>query len=111
MYLRALKRTTGALKMINDTTAINKQGINAGNRGKGRKKGVQNKNTQELKAMIRCALDKVGGEEYFVTQALANPVAFMTLIGRILPKEIVGEVNGSVQIASITRTIIDPRQL
>ena len=82
-----------------------------GNRGKGRRKGSQNKNTQEIKSMILAALDNVGGVDYFVTQAKENPVAFMTLIGRILPKEIVGEVNGSVQIASITRTIVDPRQL
>ena len=82
-----------------------------GNRGKGRRKGSQNKNTQEIKSMILAALDNVGGVDYFVTQAKENPVAFMTLIGRILPKEIVGEVNGSVQIASSTRTIVDPRQL
>jgi hypothetical protein len=95
--------------MINDTTAINKQGINAGNRGKGRKKGVQNKNTQELKAMIKSALDNVGGVEYFVMQAKENPVAFMTLIGKILPKEVIAEVNSEIQIASIIRTIIDPK--
>ena len=46
-------------------------------------------------------MDNVGGVEYFVMQAKENPVAFMTLIGKILPKEIVGEVNGSVQIAEI----------
>ena len=96
--------------MINDNT-VNKLGESMGNRGKGRRKGSQNKNTQEIKSMILAALDNVGGVDYFVTQAKENPVAFMTLIGRILPKEIVGEVNGSVQIASITRTIVDPRQL
>ena len=96
--------------MINDNT-VNKLGESMGNRGKGRRKGSQNKNTQEIKSMILAALDNVGGVEYFITQAKENPVAFMTLIGRILPKEIVGEVNGSVQIASITRTIVDPRQL
>lgn len=94
--------------MINDTTA-NKLGVAAGNRGKGRKKGVQNKNTQELKAMIRCALDNVGGVEYFVTQAQENPVAFMTLIGKILPKEVVAEVSGNMGISSITRTIVYPK--
>ena len=96
--------------MINDNT-VNKLGESMGNRGKGRRKGSQNKNTQEIKSMILAALDNVGGVDYFVTQAKENPVAFMTLIGRILPKEIDGEVNGSVQIASITRTIVDPRQL
>jgi hypothetical protein len=56
--------------------------------GKGRVKGVPNKVTAELKDMIRTALDKAGGVEYLVEQASANPTAFMSLIGRILPKDI-----------------------
>jgi hypothetical protein len=105
---RGLKRTTGALKMINDST-VNKLGESMGNRGKGRKKGSQNKNTQEIKSMIMAALDKVGGEAYFVNQAIENPVAFLGLIGKILPKEIAAELNGNMNISSITRTIIDPK--
>lgn len=80
-----------------------------GNRGKGRKKGSQNKNTQEIKSMIMAALDNVGGVEYFITQAKENPIAFLGLIGKILPKEIAAELNGNMTISSITRTIIDPK--
>ncbi len=97
--------------MINDNTAINKLGESRGNRGKGRKKGSQNKNTHEIKSMIMAALDKVGGEEYFVTQALENPVAFLGLIGKILPKEVSAELSGNMNISSITRTIIDPKAM
>ena len=93
--------------MISDNT-VNKLGESMGNRGKGRKKGSQNKNTQEIKSMIMNALDNVGGVDYFVTQAKENPVAFMGLIGKILPKEIAAELNGNMNISSITRTIIDP---
>ena len=57
------------------------------NYSKGRKKGSQNKVTRELKEMIQNALEKAGGEEYLLEQALNNPSAFMTLLGKILPKD------------------------
>lgn len=58
------------------------------NAGKGRKKGVQNKTTKAVKEMILAALDKLGGEKYLITQGKENPVAFMSLLGRIVPSEI-----------------------
>jgi hypothetical protein len=51
----------------------------------GRKKGSLNKTTSELKYMILNALEKVGGEQYLVRQATANPTAFMTMLGKVLP--------------------------
>lgn len=54
----------------------------------GRKKGSQNRVPVELKAMIRGALDKAGGMDYLLTQANKNPVAFMSLLGRIIPQEL-----------------------
>jgi hypothetical protein len=54
-------------------------------RPNGRPKGVPNKNTSEIKAMILRALDKVGGVEYFAVQAEKNPSAFLALVGRIMP--------------------------
>lgn len=57
--------------------------------GAGRKPGVPNKLTGELKEMILKAADLAGGEggtvEYLKTQATANPNAFMSLLGRVLP--------------------------
>jgi hypothetical protein len=35
--------------------------------------------------MILGALDDAGGQDYLVEQARENPVAFMTLIGKVLP--------------------------
>lgn len=58
------------------------------NAGKGRKKGVPNKVTADLRAMILGALDAVGGQEYLQSQARENPQAFLTLVGRTLPKDI-----------------------
>ena len=56
--------------------------------GIGRAKGTPNKVTGELKDMIRQALDQAGGVKYLVEQSNANPVAFMSLVGKILPKDI-----------------------
>ena len=86
---------------------MNKLGESRGNRGKGRKKGSQNKNTQEIKSMIMAALNEAGGQDYFVTQALENPVAFLGLIGKILPKHVDATIEGELAITEIRRIIID----
>ena len=62
------------------------------NAGKGRKKGVPNKITASVKEMILAALDAVGGQRYLEDQAKQNPQAFMSLLGRILPSEVKGEL-------------------
>jgi hypothetical protein len=55
-----------------------------GNAGKGRKKGVPNKVTGDVKAMVLTALKRAGGAQYLEEQAHKNPVAFMSLVGRVL---------------------------
>lgn len=62
--------------------------------GQGRKKGVPNKLTGDIKAMIVGALNDVGGREWLAGQAEANPVAFMGLVGKVLPLQVTGE-NGA----------------
>lgn len=54
----------------------------------GRSKGTPNKVTGELRAMILGALDDAGGQEYLSTQAAENPAAFLTLLGKALPRDI-----------------------
>ncbi|MFZ2403698.1 MAG: hypothetical protein WAW41_01075 [Methylobacter sp.] len=56
--------------------------------GSGRKKGVTNGDTAKLRELILGALDDVGGRKYLAAQALENPAAFMTLIGKVLPKDV-----------------------
>ncbi len=74
-------------------------GGSAGNRGMGRKKGVPNKATKELKDMILGALSQAGGEDYLLEQSAANPVAFMGLLGKILPSSLT--VTGDLRIESL----------
>ena len=54
----------------------------------GSRKGVPNKITADVRVMILAALDHVGGEEYLVEQATANPRAFMSLLGRLIPTQV-----------------------
>lgn len=56
----------------------------------GRKKGVGNKITRELKDMILAALDESGGIAYLKQQAQDNPSAFLTLVGKVLPLTVQG---------------------
>lgn len=78
--------------------------------GPGRPKGQQNKLNRELKQMILDALDKAGGVTYLTTQAKANPKAFMSLLGRVLPLQVTGEGGGPIEFAQITRKIVRPDQ-
>lgn len=63
------------------------------NAGKGRPKGVPNKLTADVKAMILEALENAGGAEYLTAQAALNPSAFMTLVGKVLPMTVAGDIN------------------
>jgi hypothetical protein len=51
----------------------------------GRKKGTLNTTTKQLKELVLGALNDVGGQGYLASQAIENPVAFMTLLGKVLP--------------------------
>lgn len=61
--------------------------------GGGSRKGRPNKVTKALKDMVLGALDKAGGEAYLVKQSKDNPVAFMTLLGKVLPTQVSGTVD------------------
>lgn len=72
-----------------------------------RPKGADNRRSIAIKQMIEKALDRVGGEEYFVQQAKENPAAFMTLVGRAMPKEVEATIRRSFfdELASPDKTI------
>lgn len=72
------------------------------NAGKGRQKGVPNKNTKALKDMILGALSDAGGQEYLTRQASENPQAFMGLIGKVLPTELKGQLEGGFTLHVVT---------
>lgn len=72
------------------------------NAGKGRKKGVPNKTTSQLKDMILGALDEAGGVEY-LTERARDPrtaSAFLTLVGKVLPMQVTG-ANGAPLVARV----------
>lgn len=61
------------------------------NAGKGRKKGVPNKVTGELKDMILAALSQAGGVDYLQARAIDSPAAFLSLVGKVLPLQVQGD--------------------
>lgn len=64
------------------------RGSKPGERRGGRKKGTPNKLTRSFKEAIEVAFEQVGGAKYLVRMATEQPVAFMTLIGKVLPTQI-----------------------
>lgn len=81
----------------------------AGRKTGGRVAGTPNKITVALKDAIMQALDNADPEGrvgYLTRQAAQNPVAFMTLVGKVLPMQIAGDPDQPLTI--ITRRIIDP---
>lgn len=72
--------------------AANKQTtkIGQGKRGPGRPKGSPNKVTGDVRAMVNQALAQAGGVKYLAEQAKSNPSAFLSLVGRVIPKEVTG---------------------
>lgn len=65
--------------------------------GSGRPKGRGNKVTTAVREMVRMALDKAGGVDYLVEQAHKEPRAFLSLVGRTLPKEVTAEVGTTLE--------------
>ncbi len=59
-----------------------------GHKTGGRQKGTPNKMNVALKEMVLGALADCGGGEYLKQQAIDNPTAFMTLLGKILPTQV-----------------------
>lgn len=53
----------------------------------GSRKGRPNQSTAVLKTMILGALDELGGQTWLVEQARHEPVAFMALLARLLPRQ------------------------
>lgn len=70
----------------------------------GRQKGTPNRTTALLKDAILEAATQAGGEGelvgYLTTQAKANPAAFMSLLGKVLPMQIAGDPANPLQLVS-----------
>lgn len=80
----------------------------AGNRGKGRKKGVPNKTTALLKDAILKAAENAGNKvgsdglvSYLEQQAEENPAPFLSLLGKVLPMQI-ANADGENLVVNVT---------
>lgn len=81
--------------------------------GKGRPKGAVNKTTALLKDAILTAATQAGDKSgtdglvsYLTQQAEENPVAFMGLLGKVLPLQIAGDPDQPLE--TITRIELVP---
>lgn len=68
------------------------RGSRPGERRGGRQAGTPNKIPKALREMILEALESAGGVKYLQQQASANPGAFLTLIGKVIPKDVHAEI-------------------
>jgi hypothetical protein len=79
---------------------------------KGRPKGAPNKVTGALKEAILEAGNQAGGPDgligYLRRQAEEQPVAFLGLLGKVLPLTIKGDPTAPIMIQAIERRIVDP---
>ena len=66
--------------------------------GSGRKKGSIYPETKLLKDMILCALSDAGGQAYLARQAEENPGPFLTLVGKVLPLTVAGNMGIGIVI-------------
>jgi hypothetical protein len=73
---------------------------NGGRRpGAGRKKGVPNKLTANVKTRIMAAFADAGGKDYLVKVAKTDPRTFCALHGKILPTQVTGDAAEPVKIS------------
>ena len=73
----------------------------------GSRKGIPNKISGDVKAMILAALDKAGGVDYLLKRAEDNPAAFMSLLGRVLPMTVSGDPDNPL-LSGLTVKFVKP---
>lgn len=81
--------------------------------GSGRQKGGVNKKTKELKELVFAALHAgEGAENWLIRQKDENPVAFMTLLGKFVPRDlnVGGQQDNPIVFKTIERVIVKPDQ-
>lgn len=88
--------------------SVKKRGNNNLPPGPGRPKGVPNKTTTEVKQMILDALAGAGGVEYLIRQAEEKPAAFLALVGKVMPMQVVGDPEAPLSVQIIQRVVVDP---
>jgi hypothetical protein len=89
-------------------TDVNKQVTDTGKRkppaaGKGRPKGAVNKLTKTIREAVEISFAQVGGADYLAQMAVEQPVAYMTLLGKIIPQqvEMSGKDGAAIQLEQV----------
>jgi hypothetical protein len=79
--------------------------------GAGRPRGVPNKFSADLKAMILGALDDAGGQRYLARQAIENPGPFMALLGKILPTQVASADGSTIEMHLLAAQVVSAQIL
>lgn len=79
---------------IDKIIAENKKAGRPPRSGVGRPAGAKNKVPYTIKESVLQAFDEVGGVDFLIAQAKQNPLAFMNLLGKLMPNEIKSEISG-----------------
>lgn len=69
-----------------------------GQRFGGRQKGTPNKINASVKQALLDTFERLGGTEHMIDWASAEPTEFYKLLGKLLPQEITGRLNGDFNI-------------
>jgi len=77
----------------------------------GRKKGVPNKITTDMRAIVLEALEKLGGADWLANQAARNPKDFMAMLCKMIPKTLDKHVNGNVSLSVLSEFGPPPPEL
>jgi hypothetical protein len=77
----------------------------------GRPKGSPNVLGKDVRAMILEALDDVGGPRYLSRQAVENPVAFMGLLGKILPTTVQNSDGSPIALHLLAAKLVSEEML
>jgi hypothetical protein len=87
-----------------DVKETSENQIGKGKAGPGRPKGLPNKTTALLKDAILQAAENAGNKvgdnglvTYLEQQATENPGPFLSLLGKVLPMQVVGDLSVTVQ--------------
>lgn len=84
------------------------RGSKPGEKRGGRAKGVPNKLTRTIKQAIENAFNTVGGADYLVDMATKQPVAFMTLLGKIIPTQLEhSNPDGTLKAPTVIRIVAE----